>query len=337
MWACSQRLWTKTAVATFECCRCLTGSCLCVRCCRVEAAMAVIHISEATRKRVLQRGGVMPPPVEPDLAVWRQAEAKRRQQQEEQERRRVASIPRSSSLELERGHRLHKNRPWVERPPPPRPISRVEQARRGRQERMAAVVNAADGAPAGGQQELAATVLGRLRDGAFSVPGPELDLRGLELTGLDEDAVALVAARRGARPWDPEQLKSLFPVKRPQSRQRRSRRSQRSGSPPRPVSASIDVIGGVDISGVRRAWGTPFRAWPCRELHPCAGRIGALTYSARVAFVGGLQNARHVRTRMRPVSAHANFVAWCWSHAQATRVVLLPFQSLMSCGSVRTG
>ena len=44
--------------------------------------MAVIHISEATRKRVLQRGGVMPPPVEPDLAVWRQAEAKRRQQAE---------------------------------------------------------------------------------------------------------------------------------------------------------------------------------------------------------------------------------------------------------------
>ena len=75
-----------------------------------------IHISEQTRRLVLARGGR--PAVEPDKQKWLAAERTRRRRQEAQERAALDAIPRWSSKNLERAHRLHESRPWLEKPPP---------------------------------------------------------------------------------------------------------------------------------------------------------------------------------------------------------------------------
>ena len=226
----------------------------------------VIHISEATRSSVLARGGGTPPAVEPDLAVWAAAEAKRRARIEAEERRKISSVPRSSSVELQRGYQLHNNRPWVERPPPPRPVSQLEQARRDRLTKMAAMLSNGDGTAQFSQQEITQAVLARLSSGAITVPGPEIDLRGMQLDRLSDGAVATLAHRRGFRPWDPEQLRGLFSSGEAPNRMSghrrghgRSRGVSRSRRRSQGTSTLTDVVGGVDISGIRRAWGTPYR------------------------------------------------------------------------------
>jgi len=214
----------------------------------------MIHISEETRNAVLARGGQIPPAVEPDLGLWAAAEAKRRAQIEEEERRKLNSVPRSSSIELQRGYQLHNKRPWVERPQGPRPVSQLEQARRDRQQQMAMMVgNGNDAAPIE-QKEVVEAVLVRLQSGAITVPGPALDLRGMKVDRLTDGVVAALAHTRGIRPWEPEQLRTLFPSGKRSDRSRGRSRARVSA-----MSTLTDVVGGVDISGIRRAWGTPYR------------------------------------------------------------------------------
>jgi hypothetical protein len=231
----------------------------------------MIHISEATRTIVLARGGQIPPAVEPDLAVWSAAEAKRRAQIEEEERRKLGIVPRSSSVELQRGNQLHENRPWVERSPPPRRISVLEQARRDRLKKMAAILSDdlarchangnGDDVAQLAQQEITEAVLARVHSRAITVPGPEFDIRGMKLDRLSDSKVAALAHKSGVRPWDPEQLRSLFSsavASNRRSERPRSRRTRRGQA--RAMGTTLaDVVGGVDISGVRRAWGTPNR------------------------------------------------------------------------------
>ena len=237
---------------------------------------------------MLARGGTLPPAVEPDLAKWAAADKLRRERLEEAERQTTRGILSTSSVELERSHALEANRPWIDKPPPPTAVSRTEQARRSRRVKLAAMVGESDAGAA------EAVVLARLQASARAVPGPELDLRGLELTELGEGEVMRAAKKRGVVPWDPAQLRCLFPdadglalpefaetwgfdssqhhgSTRSTSKSRgssrsgdRSRGSNRSRSPPGSrgsvvSSTSIDVIGGVDISGIRRQWGTPYR------------------------------------------------------------------------------
>lgn len=220
----------------------------------------MIHVSEATRTIVLARGGQIPPAVEPDLAVWSAAETKRRAQIEEEERRKISRVPRWSSVELQRGYQLHNNRPWIERPPPPRRSSVLEQARRDRLKKMAAMVRCnGDGPEQLVQHEITEAVLARVHSQAIAVPGPEFDLRGMKLDRLSDSYVAALAHKSGIKPWDPEQLRSLFSSGSASNRRSERPRGHRTRGQARAMSTLTNVVGGVDISGVRRAWGTPNR------------------------------------------------------------------------------
>jgi hypothetical protein len=270
----------------------------------------MIHISDATRSTVLARGGKIPPAVEPDLGLWAAAEAKRRAQIEQEERRKLHSVPRSSSIELQRGYQLHNTRPWVEPPPPPRPVSRLEAARRDRLQKMARLVGNGDDAAHLKQQEIAEAVHARLHSGAIIVPGPELDLRGMKVDRLTDSVVAVLADTRGIRTWEPEQLRALFPSGKRSSRQSgRSRSRGRSRAQVFAMSTLTDVIGGVDISGIRRAWGTPYRTWT--PVHYGSATRQQLQHLRLVVCSELLtlprlsQNAQHVRMRTHRPSDRA--------------------------------
>ena len=245
-----------------------------------------VHVSERTRRLVMARGRHMPPAVEPNLAKWAAADKLRRERLDGAEVQRRRGVVRTSSLELERSHALEANRPWIEKPPPPKVVSRTEQAHRTRRAMLAAMVGESDA------DAVEAVVRARLQGDARAVPGAELDLRGLDLTMLDEGEVTRVAKKRGVVPWNPEQLRCLFhdadslavpefaeswgfdgtgfdsSQQHDSSRvsSRAGSRSQGSASSNPPgsrgsvvSSTSIDVIGGVDIPGIHRAWGTPYR------------------------------------------------------------------------------
>ena len=79
------------------------------------------------------------------------------------------------------------------------------------------------------------------------MPGPELDLRGAGLTELDEDVVHAVARRRGLQPWNPASLRRSLSGEgdRPWTSSTTTSLASRRVSD----SLSLDVIGGVDISG----------------------------------------------------------------------------------------
>lgn len=238
-----------------------------------------IHISEETRRLVLARGGR--PAVEPDKQKWLAAERTRRRRQEAQERAALDAIPRWSSKNLERAHRLHESRPWLEKPPPPPVISRGERARRDRREVLQCVLQEAGGSAAESalldctaRRPSTAGTQHSATSGAIAapdtVPGPELDLRGAGLTELDEDVVHAVARRRGLQPWNPASLRRSLSGEgdRPWTSSTTTSLASRRVSD----SLSLDVIGGVDISGVRRAWGTPFQCRTCANENVATAR-----------------------------------------------------------------